>query len=389
MNPVRIAHILPWSTIGGTELGTVRLAEAAASSGFENLMYCPVGSEVLRSMLHSHGLATCCYQQVEPSFHRPGPYLRAARRLANDLRRHHVRIVHCSDILAAHYTALAGFLAGAYVLCHVRCEHSNISRRDRTFLMPVKKFVFVSQGTWDKFGMKIEPSRGQILYDGFSGARGAVAEWPTEARQHYGLPADAFVIGMASRVHPCKDFETLIEAGRILTAQFPNCRFLIAGDYKDVPAHREHHAHLQALLRDAAMQDHFVFAGFEANMERFFAAIDVFALSTHGEGFPLAIIEAMHHGKPVVATQVGGIPEAVDHDQTGYLIPPRSPELFAQALVRLRADSELFSRMSEASRRRMQERFSAEQFHHSVKNLYCSIARQTRLLGEEPSCLPT
>ena len=121
-------------------------------------------------MLHSHGLVTCCYRQVEPSYHRPWAYLKAARRLANDLRRHHVRIVHCADILAAHYTALAGFLAGAYVVCHVRCEHSSISARDRTFLMPVKKFVFVSQDTWNKFGMKVERSRGRILYDGFSGA---------------------------------------------------------------------------------------------------------------------------------------------------------------------------------------------------------------------------
>ena len=56
------------------------------------------------------------------------------------------------------------------------------------------------------------------------------------------------------------------------------------------------------------MQDHFVFAGFEANMERFFAAIDVFALSTHGEGFPLAIIEAMYHAKPVVATRWAAFP---------------------------------------------------------------------------------
>jgi glycosyltransferase involved in cell wall biosynthesis len=389
MNTVRIAHILPWSTVGGTELGTLRLAEAAASLGFENLLYCPAGSENLRSMLHSHGLVTCCYRQVEPSYRRPWAYLKAARRLAQDLRRHHVRIVHCADILAAHYTALAGFLAGAYVVCHVRCEHSSISARDRTFLMPVKKFVFVSEDTWNKFGMKVEPSRGQILYDGFSGADAAAAECPATAREHYGLPADAFVIGMASRVHPCKDFETLIEAGRILISRFPNCRILIAGDYTNVPAHREHYAHLQALLRESAMQDHFVFSGFEANMERFFAAIDVFALSTHGEGFPLAIIEAMYHAKPVVATSVGGIPEAVSSDETGYLIPPRSPQQFAQALIELRQDPELYLKMSTATRRRMEDQFSAHHFHQSVKELYCSIARSSHLMGEEPSCLPT
>ena len=176
MNPVRIAHILPWSSIGGTELATMRLAEAAAESGFENLLYCPLDSERLRCTFQKHGLTTCCYRQVEPSYHKPIPYLRAARQLAHSLRRHHVRIVHCSDILAAHYAALAGRLAGAYVLSHVRCQHSAISARDRTFLLPVNKFVFVSRDTWHTFGMEVPTSRGQILYDGFSEAHSEQSE---------------------------------------------------------------------------------------------------------------------------------------------------------------------------------------------------------------------
>jgi glycosyltransferase involved in cell wall biosynthesis len=389
MNPIRIAHVLPWSNIGGTELGTLRLAEAAASCGFENILYCPIGSDPLRSMLHSHGLATCCYEQVEPSYRHPLPYLRAARHLAHEFRRHHIRIVHCADILAAHYTAFAGRLAGAYVLSHVRCQHSTVTPRDRTFLKPVQKFIFVSQDTWNTFGMKVPPSCGEVIYDGFSGPDTAATLSQAEARERYDLPKDAFVIGMASRVHPCKDFETLIEAAQILIARFPDCQVLIVGDYTNVPAHREHYQHLQAMLREKAIQDHFVFAGFESDMTSFFSAIDVCALSTHAEGFPLAIIEAMHYGKPVVATRVGGIPEAISHEETGYSIPPRSPQEFADALIRLHADADLYSKMSAAARQRMQDLFSADQFHNRVKSLYCSIAKQSHMMGEEPSCLPT
>ena len=124
-------------------------------------------------------------------------------------------------------------------------------------------------------------------------------------------------------------------------------------------------------------------------MTSFFSAIDVCALSTHAEGFPLAIIEAMHYGKPVVATRVGGIPEAVSHEESGFAIPPRSPQEFAVALIRLRGDADLYSKMSAAARQRMQDLFSADQFHHRVRSLYCSIAKQSHLMGEEPSCLPT
>jgi glycosyltransferase involved in cell wall biosynthesis len=196
---------MPFPNVGGTERATLRLAEAAAHCGFENTIYCPRGACDLKHFYHEHAFSTAVYDQIEPSYHHPLPYLRAAQALAQDMKRRHVRIVHCADILGAHYAALAGRLAGAFVLSHVRCQHSSITRRDQTFLYPLQKFVFVSKNTWEVFGMNVPKDKGEVLYDGISETEPA-EQSITEIRARYGLPGDVPVIGMASRVHPCKDF---------------------------------------------------------------------------------------------------------------------------------------------------------------------------------------
>lgn len=378
---------MPFPNVGGTEKATLRLAEAAAHCGFENTIYCPRGACELKHFYHQNAFSTAIYDQIEPSYHHPLPYLRAAQALAQDMKRRHVRIVHCADILGAHYAALAGRLAGAFVLSHVRCQHSAITRRDQTFLYPLQKFVFVSKNTWEVFGMNVPKEKGEVLYDGIS-EMDAAEKSATDIRARYGLPGDAPVIGMASRVHPCKDFESLILAARIVNQSFPACRFLIAGDYEQNPAHRKHYEHLQQMLREVGLADRFQFAGFEPDMARFFAAIDVFVLSSHAEGLPLVVLEAMANGKPVVATNVGGISEVIEDGRSGLLVPPNSPDELARALMTPLANEEKANELAQAAQRSVQENFGEQPFQKRVRELYCTIAKQQHLRGNYAPCMP-
>jgi glycosyltransferase involved in cell wall biosynthesis len=378
---------MPFPNVGGTERATLRLAEAAAHCGFENTIYCPRGACDLKHFYHEHAFSTAVYDQIEPSYHHPLPYLRAAQALAQDMKRRHVRIVHCADILGAHYAALAGRLAGAFVLSHVRCQHSSITRRDQTFLYPLQKFVFVSKNTWEVFGMNVPKDKGEVLYDGISETEPA-EQSITEIRARYGLPGDVPVIGMASRVHPCKDFESLILAARIINQSFPACRFLIAGDYQQNLTHREHYEHLQQMLREVGLADRFLFAGFEPDMACFFAAIDVFVLSSHAEGLPLVVLEAMANRKPVVATNVGGLSEVIEDGRSGLLVPPKSPDQLAKALMTPLRNAEKANELAQAAQRSVQENFGEQPFQKRVRELYCTIAKQQHLRGNYAPCMP-
>ena len=97
------------------------------------------------------------------------------------------------------------------------------------------------------------------------------------------------------------------------------------------------------------------------------------ALPSWTEGLPLVVLEAMAHGKPVVATPVGGTPELVTDGETGLLVPPRDPQALAAALQRLLEDAELSRRLGEAGRRRVEERFSLDAMNRRVLQIYDEV----------------
>ena len=95
-------------------------------------------------------------------------------------------------------------------------------------------------------------------------------------------------------------------------------------------------------------------------MPGFLAELDIYALSSDYEGLPLAVLEAMGAGLPVVSTAVGGVPEAIVDGENGLLVPPRQPKALAQAMVRLAVDPDLAFKMGQSARKRAEELFDAK-----------------------------
>ena len=108
------------------------------------------------------------------------------------------------------------------------------------------------------------------------------------------------------------------------------------------------------------------------------AEAGIFVLSSRSECLPMSVIEAMAAGLPVVATAVGGIPELVEHERTGILVPPGDARALAAALSRLAGDAGLRQRMGEAGRARAEEHFDVSGFRRAHVELY---ARQLALKG--------
>lgn len=368
----RIAHVLPWVSIGGTELQTRRLAQAADELGHSNIIYVPIGGDKTRTLFREAGFSVFEYEQVQPSYSKPSRYVRASRELAASLRKNNIQVLHCADVLAAHFTGVAGRLAGARVISHVRNHYPHFPLRDKTFLMTVERFIFVSKNTRDSFGIARARARSRVLYD-LPGVVFKPLENRESARSNFGLSRDSHVFGMAARVSPQKDFPTLIRAAAIVAEKLPNCTFLIAGDYQAEPAHRSHFESIQPLLRETAMRDRFFFAGFQPEMNPFYAAIDTFVLSSNWEGLATTILEAMMYRKPVVSTNVGGISEAIQDGVSGFLIPPKSPELFAHRLLQIAGDRNLSESMVENAARSLNEKFGQTRFLEQVDQLYSDL----------------
>jgi glycosyltransferase involved in cell wall biosynthesis len=186
---------------------------------------------------------------------------------------------------------------------------------------------------------RIPPEKVVVLPTAYIPHRVAV---PTDMRVELGLPPDSRLIAVAATLRAEKALEVLIAAHALLVPRFPAAHLVIAGDG---PCR-------QGLERQVAQLDltgsvHFL--GARRDVTSILQTVDVGALSSDWEGMPLFVLECMATGTPVVATDVGGLPEIVQHGRTGLLVPPRDPAALAKAIGALLAEPERGRRLASAA----------------------------------------
>jgi glycosyltransferase involved in cell wall biosynthesis len=375
LRSLTIAHLLPWPGIGGTEHATLRIARAAAERGYRNIAFYRQDSPVVGEFFRDAGLETAPYELAELSARRPLPFVRNTLALRRAFRAHQVDLVHCADIDAALQVAPAGRLAGVPVLCHIRNPWTSMLRREALVLSAVDTFVFVSRDTWSTFAYRVGPSRGRVLYDGLEVQARPDQASRAEVRRELGIAEGALVIGMTARVSAQKDYMTLARAAKRVLDVVPDARFVVAGDHERHAAHREHFSLVQRELERLGVAHAFLFTGFRTDVARVMGAFDVFVLSTHFEGLPLVILEAMAMQIPVVATAVNGIPELITSESVGLLAPHEDDEQLANQLLALLRDPARAHRVAVAGRELVERQFSARAFGENIAALYADALR--------------
>ena len=195
-----------------------------------------------------------------------------------------------------------------------------------------------------------------------------------EIRRELGL-GDAIVIGTAGRLDAVKGQDTLLHAAKLILEQEPRARFVIAGD-----GPLEHD--LKALASRLGIDHACRFLGARSDVHAVIAAMDVFTLPSLSEGLPMAVLEAMSLSRPVVVSNVGGLPEVIRHRESGMLVPPADANALASACLELTRDRGLAARVGAQARRVVESEFSHEHNGRALVDLYSAIDdRQARGSG--------
>jgi N-acetyl-alpha-D-glucosaminyl L-malate synthase BshA len=193
---------------------------------------------------------------------------------------------------------------------------------------------------------------------------------PRRSRASWLAPADVPVLMHASNFRPVKNLETLIRVfARV--RQERACRLVLVGDGPEK-------ANAEALCRRLRVERHAIFLGNQDLMEELLPMADVFLLPSRQESFGLAALEAMSAGVPVVASNIGGLPELVADGHTGFLHDPDDVEGQAASVLRLLHDRALHARMGRAARRVARERFSVEDAVDRYELVYREVTRARR-----------
>ena len=186
-------------------------------------------------------------------------------------------------------------------------------------------------------------------------------------RAELGIEPDAPVIGAVAVLRPQKALHLLLRAAAELVREHPRLRVLIAGDGPE----REP---LEALVGELGLGESVRLLGLRRDVPDVLAALDVAVVSSDFEGTPLAVLEYMDAGLPVVATRVGGLPDLVEHGRHGLLVEPGDASALAGAIGELLRDPARARELGAAGRERRRTEFSIDRTVRTLEDMYVQLA---------------
>jgi glycosyltransferase involved in cell wall biosynthesis len=192
-----------------------------------------------------------------------------------------------------------------------------------------------------------------------------------DSKERFGFAPDTFVFGYVGRFVAIKDLDTLLGAFARVAQSLPNARLALVGD-------GVLRAYLGNVVSSLGIVDRVRFVGWRLDLAAVYSAFDALVLSSRSEGTPVAVIEAMAAGVPVVATAVGGVADVLDDGRCGLLVPARDPDELARAMTRLVNDPDLRRELGSTGQRSVAARFRSERLVDDIARLYEDGVRRRR-----------
>jgi glycosyltransferase involved in cell wall biosynthesis len=295
-------------------------------------------------------------------------------RLYAVLRRERIDILHAHMPRASIPGSLLARLAGVPVI--ISHEHGSI-----LYGHPVRKFldqnivgrfsdVVLAVSEWDRKNIieleGIPADRVRVFRNGILAFPDTIHDVRADL-----APPDAALIGAIGRLDPVKGYDDLIRAVALLAHDGRGIRCVIAGVGPD-------HDRLQQLIAELSLGEQVSLLGLREDVPDLLHAFDVAVMSSHSEGAPLAVIEYMAAGAPIISTAVGGVPELIEDGVHGLLVPPSDPPSLAAGIARLLDDPAVARRLGDAARSRQRSELDLDVTVKRLEALYLELYAGSR-----------
>lgn len=376
--------------IGGPAIHAILLTRGLQNERFRSLLVSGVAAPGEGDMLDlaaRHGVRPLMVEELGREVS-PLNDLLAVKRLSGLIRRVRPQIVHTHMAKAGTAARLAARLAGVPIVVHTyhgHVFHSYFSPRKTAVFLNIERALgrltdrVIAVGDKQRrelIGYRVAPAEKIVsipLGLEIEGLLDAEAE-RGRLRAELGLNGIDRLVGIVARLVPIKAHDVFLDAAAEVQRRVPNTRFVIVGD-------GERRAELEARARALGLGDRTFFLGWQREMRKIYADLDVVVLSSLNEGSPVAIIEAMAAGRPVVSTDVGGVGEVVADGRGGLLVPPRDPAALAEAVTAVLSDPSAAERMGRAARAAVYPKYSAGRLVGDLERLYLDLAGQKGLVA--------
>lgn len=384
--PLRIVLCVDSLSAAGTELNAVRTAEQLRLRGHAATLL------VLRA---GGPLMSRCVASGVPVVEFPIPPIRSTSIVARGvalsrlLRGEGTDIVHTQDRYTNTFVVPAARLAGLNVIASRRWWDVHPSRGIRAgnkLAFRLAHHVVANSERVAELVRRVDgvPRRRISVIPNF------LDEWALQQvtqderlrlRHLLGIPAQAQVIGCVANLRPVKAHSVLFDAMPAVMDRWPDVVLALVGDGDCRPV-------LMQQARRLGVERRVIFAGSRSDPVNWHAAFDISVLPSLSEGFPNTVVEAMAAGRPVVATDVGGTPDAIRHGANGVLVPAGDAESMSRALAGLLADPQRAEAMGRNAREEALVRFRASAVIPKLERLYFTQTRNSRAVTTGTSSMP-
>jgi len=298
------------------------------------------------------------------------------RAIESLIEEHDIDILHLHGYSSANFGRLAARRKSIPSVMHEHAILKTLPHQylaDRLLRDKTDVAVAVSQAVGDFLtgSRSVPKEKIRVIWNGIDlqSYRHPERERCEQFRSRFGQPHQKLV-GTVTRLRKEKGNRYFIEAAHRIAAQSPEVRFVIVGDGPE-------RAELEALVTRLDLTERVHFAGFVTDVAAALSSFDIAVIPSLREGFGLALAEAMAAGRPIVATNVGGMREMAEHEVHALLVPPANSPALAQAIGRVLANAKLAARLAREARAHS-ESFSIERNVRELEALYASLASNCR-----------
>ena len=364
---IRVLRVISRLNIGGPAVHVAMLGRPSSAGRFDSKLVTGVenpGEGTMLDLVRGQGIEPIVIPEIADSASLGPRDAIALWKLMRVVRQFRPHIIETHTAKAGLLGRLAGRLTGTPVLIHTFHGHvlhgyysptANTLLRwaERALASMTTRIIAVSdQVRLDLIGYGVAtPDKITVVPLGldlapFMDGQQRRGQFKTEL----GVPQDAPLVGIVGRIFSIKNHALFVDAAVRVLQKIPDARFVIVGD-------GILRGDIEDRINRAGVAGCVFITGWRQDLPAIYASLDVLAVTSNNEGTPFAAIEAMAAGVPVVATNVGGMPDLVHDGETGLLVPPRDAEAFSRALIEILSDAVRRQRMGAAAREMVSQRF--------------------------------
>ena len=375
MNKIKVGYVISSLGCGGVEKYVVDLANRLDCQKFSVVIFTFREGELAASVGKDVKIINLGKKRKGNDFLLPF-------RLGRSLRKENIDVVHSNNWSTFLETVMARRMAA--VPLHIHAQHgvemndseafSNWKRNKRNRIRQICSFftdrlVAVSKATstfmcqeW-----RVSEHNVQLIYNGVDlDLFNIKSSQRNFLRNLINIKENDCVIGSVGRLMQVKNYPCLVKSFAKCQKKQPRLKLLLVGDGPEKE-------NVQVLTKELNVENNVILLGRRSDVQELLTVMDIFVLPSFSEGVSLALLEAMACGLPVIATDVGGNPEVVEHNNCGYLVKSDNPEDMANAINKLISQPEKTRGFANTARKRVETMFSMKTMVTSYENLYLNL----------------